>query len=40
MIQKLLLNTQIIQMIFEEYNLNKKRKVVIVLDDMIANMLS
>ena len=40
MIQKLLLNTQIIQMIFEEHNLNKKRKVLIVLDDMIANMLS
>ena len=36
MIQKFLLNTQNIK----EYNPNKKRKIFIVLDDMIANILS
>ena len=36
MIQKSLLNTQNIK----EYNSNKKRKIFIVFDDTIANMLS
>ena len=36
MIQKFLLNTQNIK----EYNSNKKRKIFIVFDDAIANMLS
>ena len=45
MIQKVLLNTQMIWMIFiykhiEEYIPNKKRKIVIVFDDMISDMLS
>ena len=39
MIQKLLLNIQTIWMI-EDYNPNKKRKILIVFDDMIADMLS
>ena len=42
MILKLLLNTRIIWMIFEkieEYTPNKKRKILIVFDDMIAYML-
>ena len=44
MVLKLLLNTRMIWMIFikniEEYNPNKKRKILIVFDDMIADMLS
>ena len=45
MILKLLLNTQMIWMIFnkniEEYNANKKHKILAVFDDdMIANMLN
>ena len=54
MILKLLLNTQMIRVIFakilqniihiykniEEYNPNKKRKILIIFDDMIADMLS
>ena len=48
MILKLLLNTRMIWMIFkeklkkniEEYNQNKKRKILIVFDDMIADMLN
>ena len=44
MIQKLLLNMQMIWMIFikklKDYNLNKRRKIFIVFDDMIADMLS
>ena len=44
MIQKLLLNTQIILMIFvkniKDYNPNKNQKILIILDDMIADMLS
>ena len=43
-IQKLLSNAQMIWKIFykniEEYNPNKKEKVFIVLDDIIADMLS
>ena len=41
MIRKLLLNSQIIWMVFinvEEYNLNKKRKILIVFDNIIAVM--
>ena len=44
MILKLLLNTQMIWLIFikniEEQNPNKKWKILIVFDDMIADMLS
>ena len=44
MILKLLLNTKMIWMIFikniEEYNPNKKCKLIIIFDDMIADMLS
>ena len=54
MILKLLLNTQMIRVIFakilkniihiykniEEYNPNKKRKILIMFDDIIADMLS
>ena len=44
MVLKLLLNTRMIWMIFikniEEYNPNKKRKILIVFDDMIVGMLS
>ena len=44
MILKLLLNTQMIWMIFikktEEYNPDKKRKMLIVFDDMIADVVS
>ena len=44
MILKLLLNTEMILMIFikniEEYNPNKKQKIIILFDDMIADMLS
>ena len=44
MIQKLLLNIQTIWLIFlkniEDYNPNKKRKILIVFDGMIADMLS
>ena len=44
MIQNILLNTQMIRMTFikkkEDYNPNKKRKILIVFDDIIANMLS
>ena len=43
MILKLLLNTQMVWMIFykniEEYYPNKKRKILIVSDDVMANML-
>ena len=39
MIPKLLLNTQMIYKNIEEYNLNKKRKILIVFD-MISDMLS
>ena len=42
MVLKLLLNTRIIWLIFEkieEYNPNKKRKILIVFNDMIAYML-
>ena len=43
MILKLLLNTEMISMIFikniEEYNPNKKQKIIL-FDDMIADMLS
>ena len=41
MILKLLLNSQIIWMVFinvEKYNLNKKRKILIVFDNIIAVM--
>ena len=41
--QKLLLNTHDMDDIhknIEEYNPNKERKILIVFDDMIANMLS
>ena len=41
MIRKLLLNSQIIWMVFinvEEYNLNKKRKILIVFDNIITVM--
>ena len=41
---KYLLNTQVVWMIFikniEEYNPNKKQKILIVFDDMIAAMLN
>ena len=41
---KCLLNTQVVWMIFikniEEYNPNKKQKILIVFDDMIAVMLN
>ena len=44
MILKLLLDTQLIWMIFykntEEYSCNQKRKTLIVFDDMIAVMLN
>ena len=44
MILKLLLNAKMIWMIFikniEEYNPNKKCKLIIIFDDMIADMLS
>ena len=44
MIQKLLLNTLMIWMIFneiiEQYNPSKKRKILIVFDNMIADMVS
>ena len=44
MIQKLLQNIQMIWMMFineiEEYNSHEKRKILIVFDDMIADMLS
>ena len=44
MILKLLLNTQMIWMLFikniEKYNTDKKREILIVFDDMIADMLS
>ena len=44
MILKLLLNTQMLWMIYikniEEYSINKKRKILTVFDDMIADMLS
>ena len=43
MIQKFLLNTQIMEDIYkiiEKHNPNKKRKLLIVFDDMIAYMLS
>ena len=44
MIQKLLLNIQTIWLIFlkniEDYNRNKKRKILIVFDGVIADMLS
>ena len=43
MVLKLFLNTQLIWMIFkniEEYNPNKERKILIVFDDMIADILS
>ena len=44
MIQKLLLNTLMIWMIFnkiiEEYNPSKKSKILIVFDNMIADMVS
>ena len=43
MIQKLLLNTQMYGDVYqkiEEYNPNKKRKILIVFDDMIDTMLS
>ena len=40
MILKLLLSIQMMQNVFEEYNPNKKRKMLIVFDDMIADMLS
>ena len=41
MILKCLLNTQIIWMIFiEEHNPNKKHKILIFFDDMIADMVS
>ena len=43
MIFKRLLNTQMIWVIFmknREYNPNKKRKVLIIFDDMIADMSS
>ena len=43
MIFKRLLNTQMIWVIFmknREYNPNKKRKVLIIFDDMIADMFS
>ena len=42
MIQKLLLNTTMIWMIFMRIlkNTNKKRKILIAFDDMIAEMLS
>ena len=39
MIQKFLLNTSIyLQKNIEEYNLNKKRKTLIIFDDMVADM--
>ena len=43
MILKLLVNTQLIWIIcknIEEYNPNKKHKILIIFDDMIADMLS
>ena len=40
MILKLLLNIQMISKNIEEYNPNKKRKILIVFDAMIADMLS
>ena len=41
MILKCLLNTQIIWMIFiEEHNPNKKHKILIFFDDMMADMVS
>ena len=44
MILKLLLNTQMIRMIFikiiKEYNPNKKRNILVVFDDVIPEMLS
>ena len=43
MIQKLLFNTQIMEdicKIIEKHNPNKKRKLLIIFDDMIAYMLS
>ena len=42
MILKLLLNTQMddIYRNIEEYNPNKKQKILIVFDDMVADMLS
>ena len=38
MILKLLLSIQMMRNVFEEYNPNKKRKMLIVFDDMIADM--
>ena len=41
MIQKLLLNIQVIWMIFiERCNPNRKRKILIVFDDMISDIFS
>ena len=40
MILKLLLSIQMMRNVFEEYNPNRKRKMLIVFDDMIADMLS
>ena len=42
MILKLLLNTQIVNIYknIEEYNQNKKHKILIVFDDIMADMLS
>ena len=42
MLQKLLLNTQMVWTILniEEYNPNKRRKILIVFDDMIGDMFS
>ena len=44
MILRLLLNIQTIMLIFikkiEDYNPNKRRKILIIFDDMIADMLS
>ena len=44
MIQNLLLNIQLMWMIFikkiEDYNINKKQKILIVFDDMIPDMFS
>ena len=40
MILKLLMNTRIILKKIEEYNPNRKRKMLFVFDDVIADMLS
>ena len=40
MILKLLLNTQIICKNIDEYNIGKKRKILIAFDDMITDMIN